>query len=88
MQTSFELTSRNRLHSAQLHECVPIVTESTTRIRQCLTRLTGLVEECSLALLKCAQFDTALRDTNAILKVDPTLALGYLIKGKLYAYYG
>ncbi|KAJ8652609.1 hypothetical protein O0I10_011755 [Lichtheimia ornata] len=30
----------------------------------------------------------ALRDTNAILKLNPTLALGYLLKGKLYSYYG
>ncbi|KAJ8652610.1 hypothetical protein O0I10_011756 [Lichtheimia ornata] len=70
------------------HECDSIVTESTLRIRECLTRLTTLLEERSFALLKCAQFDTALRDTNAILKLDPTLALGYLLKGKLYSYHG
>ncbi|KAJ8652613.1 hypothetical protein O0I10_011759 [Lichtheimia ornata] len=58
------------------YPCDTIVTESTTRIRQCLTHLTSLLEQRSLALLKCAQFDTALRDTNAILKLDPTLALG------------
>ncbi|KAJ8652606.1 hypothetical protein O0I10_011752 [Lichtheimia ornata] len=74
--------------TATHHPCDSIVTDSTLRIRECLTRLTSLLEERSLALLKCAHFDTALRDTNAILKLDPTRALGYLLQGKLYAYYG
>ncbi|KAJ8652619.1 hypothetical protein O0I10_011765 [Lichtheimia ornata] len=39
--------------------------------------LSCLLEERSLALLKWAQFDMALRDTNAILTLDPTLALDY-----------
>ncbi|CDH54838.1 predicted protein [Lichtheimia corymbifera JMRC:FSU:9682] len=74
--------------TATHHECNSIVTESTLRIRQCLTQLTSLLEERTLALLKCAQFDMALRDTTAIQKLDPTLALGYLLKGKVYAYRG
>ncbi|KAJ8652612.1 hypothetical protein O0I10_011758 [Lichtheimia ornata] len=41
------------------HECDSIVTESTLRIRECLTSLTSLLVERSLALLKCAKFDTA-----------------------------
>ncbi|KAI7873440.1 hypothetical protein K492DRAFT_200656 [Lichtheimia hyalospora FSU 10163] len=49
------------------------VAESTYKIQQYVEQLYDLHRKRSLALMRCAQFDTTLRDADAIQKLDPSL---------------
>lgn len=74
--------------SATCGQWSKVVDDSSTQIRECVTRLTSLLHERSLALLKCAQFDNALRDADAIQELVPRSAPSYLLKGEIYAHQG
>lgn len=69
-------------------ECKNTVSQLTDQIGHCVTSLIDLLHNRSLALLESAQFDKASSDADAIQKLDPTCALGYLLKGHIYACQG
>lgn len=64
------------------------VSESTTKLAQCVDDLLMVLNDRAKGLAECANFDAALCDASTMQQLSPSSPLGYLCAGRVYSQQG
>ncbi|KAJ8657586.1 hypothetical protein O0I10_006650 [Lichtheimia ornata] len=70
--------------TASTEKYTKLVTNATTQLRQPIDSIMTTLNERAMGLSKCANFDAALRDANAMQQLAHSSALGYLRASSIY----
>lgn len=65
-----------------------LVSDSTTKLQQCVQETLTVLNDRAIGLMRCANFDAALRDAAAMQELAPLSALGYLCAANIYSQQG
>lgn len=73
---------------AQRQHYSTLVSDSTTKLAQCVDDLLTVLNDRAKGLTECANFDAALSDASTMQQLSPSSPLGYLCAGSVYSQQG